>query len=32
MMWDPQQYLRYQDERSRPFYDLASQVEARRGR
>jgi trans-aconitate 2-methyltransferase len=27
-MWDPQQYLRYQDERSRPFYDLVSQVEA----
>jgi trans-aconitate 2-methyltransferase len=28
MMWDPRQYLRYQDERSRPFYDLVSQVEA----
>jgi hypothetical protein len=31
MMWDPQQYLRYQDERSRPFYDLVSQVEASLG-
>ena len=31
-MWDPRQYLRYQDERSRPFYDLASQVEAGLGR
>jgi trans-aconitate 2-methyltransferase len=32
MKWDPQQYLRYQDERSRPFYDLVSQVEAGLGR
>ncbi|HEX5596002.1 MAG TPA: trans-aconitate 2-methyltransferase [Micromonosporaceae bacterium] len=27
-MWDPTAYLRYQDERSRPFYDLLSRVQA----
>jgi trans-aconitate 2-methyltransferase len=26
--WDPQQYRRYGGERSRPFYDLTSQIEA----
>ncbi|HEX5540094.1 MAG TPA: trans-aconitate 2-methyltransferase [Micromonospora sp.] len=27
-MWDPGTYLRYQDERSRPFYDLLARVAA----
>ena len=29
-MWDPGQYLRFGDERSRPFFDLTSQVLAQR--
>jgi trans-aconitate 2-methyltransferase len=29
-MWDPAQYLRFGDERSRPFFDLLSRVEAER--
>lgn len=28
MRWDPQQYSRYSDERSRPFFDLAARVGA----
>ncbi|MGC4771309.1 trans-aconitate 2-methyltransferase [Micromonospora sp. DT44] len=31
-MWDPTTYLRYSDERSRPFYDLLSRVPAVRPR
>ena len=27
-MWDPGQYLRYADERARPFFDLLSRVRA----
>src|SRR5215467_686341 len=27
-MWDPGQYLRYADERARPFFDLLSRVQA----
>jgi trans-aconitate 2-methyltransferase len=27
-MWDPQQYLRFADERSRPFFELAGRVRA----
>lgn len=27
-MWDPAQYLRFSDERSRPFYDLTSRIGA----
>jgi trans-aconitate 2-methyltransferase len=27
-VWDPQQYLRFDDERSRPFYDLVSRIQA----
>jgi trans-aconitate 2-methyltransferase len=26
-MWDPGQYLRYADERARPFFDLLSRVQ-----
>jgi len=26
--WDPQQYLRYSDARSRPFFDLLAAVHA----
>jgi len=28
MLWDPQQYARYGEERSRPFFDLVGQVAA----
>jgi trans-aconitate 2-methyltransferase len=28
--WDPEQYLRYGDERARPFYDLVARIGARR--
>ena len=28
MRWDPQQYARYDSERSRPFFDLVGQVAA----
>src|SRR2546427_44619 len=28
MLWDPQQYARYGEERSRPFFDLVGQVMA----
>jgi trans-aconitate 2-methyltransferase len=31
-LWDPGQYLLYSDERSRPFFDLVSQVEVGLGR
>ena len=31
-VWDPQQYLRFDDERSRPFYDLVSRVRAEQPR
>ncbi|MFD2766047.1 trans-aconitate 2-methyltransferase [Micromonospora eburnea] len=31
-MWDPTTYLRYGDERSRPFYDLVARVPAERPR
>ncbi|GAB3983151.1 trans-aconitate 2-methyltransferase [Plantactinospora veratri] len=31
-MWDPASYLRYADERSRPFYDLLARVAAQRPR
>ncbi|MFE0593491.1 trans-aconitate 2-methyltransferase [Micromonospora echinospora] len=31
-MWDPTSYLRYTDERSRPFHDLMARVPARRPR
>ncbi|KWW99095.1 Trans-aconitate 2-methyltransferase [Carbonactinospora thermoautotrophica] len=27
-MWDPQQYLKYRDERARPFHDLLARVQA----
>ncbi|MFD0787599.1 trans-aconitate 2-methyltransferase, partial [Micromonospora azadirachtae] len=29
-MWDPATYLRYGDERSRPFHDLVARIPARR--
>ena len=29
-MWDPAQYLRFGDERSRPFYDLTARIQAGR--
>jgi trans-aconitate 2-methyltransferase len=29
MKWDPQQYARYGDERSRPFFDLVDQIQAK---
>ncbi|MEV1145512.1 trans-aconitate 2-methyltransferase, partial [Micromonospora sp. NPDC049799] len=31
-MWDPVTYLRYGDERSRPFHDLVARVPADRPR
>ncbi|WP_200209961.1 trans-aconitate 2-methyltransferase [Micromonospora coerulea] len=31
-MWDPTSYLRYGDERSRPFHDLVARIPARRPR
>jgi trans-aconitate 2-methyltransferase len=31
-VWDPQQYLRFDDERSRPFYDLVGRVGAEQPR
>lgn len=31
-MWDPATYLRYSDERSRPFHDLVARIPARRPR
>jgi trans-aconitate 2-methyltransferase len=27
-VWDPEQYLRFDDERSRPFFDLAARIQA----
>ena len=32
MRWDPAQYARFSDERSRPFFDLTGQIEAARPR
>jgi trans-aconitate methyltransferase len=31
-MWDPTAYLRYSDERSRPFHDLVARIPAARPR
>src|SRR2546430_15699430 len=29
-MWDPGQYLRFSDERSRPFFELTARIQAQR--
>src|SRR5262245_50257661 len=31
-VWDPQQYLRFDDERSRPFYELVGRIQAEQPR